>query len=109
MESKSCPLINDEYNWIIDIHGGPPKLIQAEDTDETINIVHITDLHYDPNYELYGNSGCNEPTCCRKGQNDTNTSGKTAGYWGDYNYCDTPWHGVVDALDHVKTTHQVCK
>ncbi|EZA53027.1 hypothetical protein DMN91_002938 [Ooceraea biroi] len=106
LESKSCPLINDEFNWTINIDSGPPKLTRTEDTDETIDIVQITDIHYDPKYEPDGNSHCNEPTCCRRGQNRTNTSGKRAGYWGDYNYCDTPWHSVVDALDHIKDTHQ---
>jgi sphingomyelin phosphodiesterase len=108
LESKSCPLINDEYKWTINIDNGPPKFIYTEDTNETINIVQITDIHYDPNYEPYGNSHCNEPTCCRRGQNQTNTNNKIAGYWGDYNYCDTPWHAVVDSLDHVIATHQVC-
>ncbi|XP_011647307.1 sphingomyelin phosphodiesterase 1-like isoform X1 [Pogonomyrmex barbatus] len=106
LESQSCPLNNDEFNWTIDIDSSPPKLIDLEESDEIINVIQITDIHYDPNYEPYGNSQCKEPTCCRKGQNDTNTSDKVAGYWGDYNHCDSPWHAVIDTLDHIRAEHE---
>lgn len=109
LESNPCPLDDDEFNWTVSIDNGPPILTDPEESNETLNIVQITDIHYDPNYEPYGNSYCAEPTCCRKGQNNTNTSGKVAGYWGDYNYCDSPWHTVVDVLDHIRAQHQVCK
>ncbi|XP_018403569.1 PREDICTED: sphingomyelin phosphodiesterase 1-like [Cyphomyrmex costatus] len=107
LDSPSCPLNNSEFNnWTVIIDNGPPILIKPEESNETIDIVQITDIHYDPNYEPYGNSYCDEPTCCRRGQNKTNTSGKVAGYWGDYNYCDSPWHTVVDALDHIIAEHK---
>ncbi|XP_011865141.1 PREDICTED: sphingomyelin phosphodiesterase-like isoform X2 [Vollenhovia emeryi] len=106
LESKSCPLNDEEFNWTVNIDNGPPILIDPEDSNEILNIVQIPDIHYDPNYEPYGNPYCDEPTCCRKGQNDTNTSGEVAGYWGDYNNCDNPWHNVVDVLDHIRAQHQ---
>lgn len=105
-ESISCPLVDDEYNWTINIDDNPGTFTEKEN-DETINIVQVTDLHYDPKYEAYGNSECGEPACCRKGQNNINASDKLAGFWGDYNNCDTPWHAVVDALYHIKETHEV--
>lgn len=109
LESSSCPLDKDEFNWSVNIDNSPPVLHDPENSNETLNIVQITDIHYDPKYEAYGNPHCNEPTCCRIGQNETNTSGKIAGYWGDYNLCDSPWHTVVDVLDHIKAKHQVRK
>lgn len=109
LESSSCPLNNTEFNWTVNIDNGPPVLRDSEDSNETLNIVQITDIHYDPKYEPYGNSDCHEPACCRNGQNKTNISGKVAGYWGDYNLCDSPWHTVVDVLDHIRAQHQVCK
>lgn len=109
-ESQSCPFnIGDEFKWTINIDSSPPKLINDYENDNIINIIQITDIHYDRNYEPFGNAYCKEPTCCRKGQNDTNTSNKVAGYWGDYNYCDSPWHAVVDVLEQIKATHQVCR
>lgn len=109
LESKSCPLINDQFNWVINIDSGPPKLIDVDESEEIINILQITDIHYDPNYEPYGNAYCDEPVCCRRGQNDTNTSNEVAGYWGDYNQCDSPWHAVVDVLEQIRDTHEVCR
>ncbi|XP_070163189.1 sphingomyelin phosphodiesterase [Polyergus mexicanus] len=106
LESKSCPLINDEFNWTINIDSGPPKLIDVDESEEIINIVQITDIHYDPNYEPYGNAYCDEPICCRRGQNNTNRSNEVAGYWGHYNQCDSPWHAVVDILEQIRDTHQ---
>lgn len=108
MESKSCPFNIEKYEWTIPLdHISTEKIPLKEESNDTIKIIQITDIHYDPKYEPNGNSFCNEPTCCRKGQNITNSSDKTAGYWGDYNKCDTPWHSLVDALDHIKVTHQV--
>lgn len=109
LESEACPLDSDEFNWTINIDSSPPIAIDPEESNETLNIVHITDMHYDPKYEPYGNPQCGEPACCRIGQNDTNTSGKVAGYWGDYGSCDSPWHTVVDVLDHIRSQHQVRK
>lgn len=106
LESQSCPLDDDEFKWTVNVDNDPPKWTEPKESDETMNIVHITDIHYDPRYEPYGKSLCKEPACCRIGQNDTNTSDKVAGYWGDYNSCDSPWHTVVDVLDHIRTEHQ---
>ncbi|EFN81993.1 Sphingomyelin phosphodiesterase [Harpegnathos saltator] len=105
-ESQSCPLIDDEYKWTVKIDNNPGKSVSEKKNNETINIVQITDLHYDPKYEPDGNSKCGKPACCRKGQNDTNVNDELAGFWGDYNSCDTPWHAVVDALYHIKDTHK---
>lgn len=106
-ETNFCPLFDDEYNWTVNIDDNPGRTITEKENNETINIVQITDIHYDPKYEPDGNANCGEPACCRKGQNNTNTSDKLAGFWGDYNNCDTPWHAVIDALSHIKDTHNV--
>lgn len=107
LQTRSCATAGPKYEWTVTIDSSLPKKFETESTHETIKILQITDIHYDPLYEPNGNSHCDEPTCCRKGQNITNTSGKTAGYWGDYNDCDSPWHAVVDTLDHMKNVHTV--
>ncbi|XP_043663777.1 sphingomyelin phosphodiesterase 1-like [Vespula pensylvanica] len=106
LESKSCPFNVKKYEWTVPIDHISTEKISMKESNDTIQIIQITDIHYDPKYEPYGNSFCNEPTCCRKGQNITNSSNKTAGYWADYNKCDTPWHSVTNALSHIKVTHQ---
>lgn len=72
-----------------------------------MNIVQLSDIHFDPKYEPNGNAFCEDPICCRAGQNETNVSARLAGFWGDYNNCDTPWHSVIEAFSHVNNTHQV--
>ncbi|XP_043498948.1 sphingomyelin phosphodiesterase-like [Polistes fuscatus] len=107
LESKSCPLNAEKYEWSVPIdHITIDEISSKNTSNETIRIIQITDIHYDPKYEPNGNPLCKEPTCCRKGQNITNSSNKLAGFWGDYNDCDTPWHSVVNALAHIKDTHQ---
>lgn len=107
LQSQACSTSSSEYNWSIEVDNSEPKLIPTTNDNEMMKILQITDIHYDPNYEVNGNAGCAEPTCCRMGQNSTNKNGKLAKYWGDYNFCDAPWHAVVDALDHMKTAHSV--
>ncbi|XP_078034652.1 sphingomyelin phosphodiesterase 1 [Augochlora pura] len=109
LESKSCPLINSEFDWSINIDNNSAKPFDAFKTNEQLKVLQITDFHYDPNYEPGGNSRCGEPLCCRKGQNQTNTGASLAGYWGDYDSCDTPWQAVIDALTHIKNTHHDIK
>ncbi|XP_047344030.1 sphingomyelin phosphodiesterase 1-like [Vespa velutina] len=107
LESKSCPFNTKKYEWTVPLdHISIEEMPLMKKSNDTIKIIQITDIHYDPKYEPYGNSYCNEPICCRKGQNITNSSNKIAGYWGDYNKCDSPWHSVVDMLAHIKVTHQ---
>ncbi|XP_033225368.1 sphingomyelin phosphodiesterase 1-like [Belonocnema kinseyi] len=105
LQSEQCSTVSDEFHWNITVDNSAPRKNSVSHSDKTKKIVQITDIHYDPNYEVNGNAGCSEPTCCRASQNSTNKNGKLAGYWGDYNNCDTPWHAFVDALNQVKKAH----
>ncbi|XP_043796526.1 sphingomyelin phosphodiesterase 1-like [Apis laboriosa] len=105
LESKSCPLNDSKFDWNIDINNNFNITITENETQEQIKILQITDLHYDPLYEVNSNANCGEPVCCRKDQNKTDIS-SFAGFWGDYRSCDTPWHAIIDALHHMKDTHQ---
>ena len=107
MQSQECKTVSDEFEWTITIDNSPQKKVLVSKSDQTVKVVQITDIHYDPSYEVNGNADCSEPTCCRVGQNSTNKNGKLAGYWGDYNNCDVPWHAFVDALNQVKKAHGV--
>lgn len=107
LQSKYCSTVSDKYNWDIEIDEGSSNEIAPLEIEGTFKVLQLSDIHYDPIYEPYGNSQCGEPMCCRKGQNATNTSGKVAGYWGDYDNCDLPWHALIDALEHINSTHEV--
>lgn len=106
LESKSCPLNDPRFDWTININNDSRIEIADNDVTKKLEILQITDIHYDPLYEPNSNAKCGEPVCCRRGRNDTNKN-SLAGYWGDYEPCDTPWHAVVDALTHISDTHKV--
>ncbi|KAK0094986.1 hypothetical protein PV326_009487 [Microctonus aethiopoides] len=106
LQDQMCVSSPLRYEWTININTEPPKLITKQPSQKSLKILQITDLHYDPLYEPGGNAGCDEPTCCRRGQNKTGGNTLKAGYWGDFNNCDVPWHAVVDALDHMKEQHE---
>lgn len=68
-----------------------------------LNILQLTDFHYDPLYKPGSNAQCDEPLCC---QNGTPSSPENAaGYWGDYNVCDMPWHSVTNLIERIKNNH----
>lgn len=78
----------------------------SKTSNETMKIVHITDIHFDPKYLVGGLSDCEETICCREIIPENSTE-EAAGLWGDYNYCGSPWASIVDALDQIKKDHSV--
>ncbi|XP_011865164.1 PREDICTED: sphingomyelin phosphodiesterase-like [Vollenhovia emeryi] len=41
LDSRSCPLNDEKFNWTVNIDNGPPILIDPEESDETLNIAQI--------------------------------------------------------------------
>ncbi|XP_065089643.1 sphingomyelin phosphodiesterase 1-like [Ochlerotatus camptorhynchus] len=73
---------------------------------EPLTIIHITDIHYDPEYEVGVNADCAAGACCRHVPDlEPADSSNAAGFWGDYRDCDTPWHAVVDVMEQIRTQH----
>uniref|UniRef100_A0A182Q2M8 Sphingomyelin phosphodiesterase n=1 Tax=Anopheles farauti TaxID=69004 RepID=A0A182Q2M8_9DIPT len=71
-----------------------------------LTIVHLTDIHYDPEYVVGVNADCGAEACCRPLPDlSPATVSNAAGYWGDYRDCDTPWHAVVDVMEHIRKQH----
>ncbi|XP_015119715.1 sphingomyelin phosphodiesterase [Diachasma alloeum] len=105
LQNSRCARAPAKFEWTVEIDRNPPKVLDATPSDEHLKIVHVSDIHYDPLYEPNGNARCGQPNCCRRGQGPSTPGVAPAGYWGDYRVCDTPWHAVVDALDHVNSTH----
>ncbi|CAH0547909.1 unnamed protein product [Brassicogethes aeneus] len=89
--------------WTVNI---PPPLTPNEETSappnasETMKILQITDIHYDPDYTPGSEADCGEPLCCQKGAPKSPDS--AAGYWGDYHSCDMPWHSIENLMEQVK-------
>lgn len=67
-------------------------------SSHSLNVLHISDLHFDLEYLEGSNSNCGLPVCCRNGTGN-------AGRWGDYN-CDLPVN-TLEALLQSASSHDV--
>ncbi|XP_053954606.1 sphingomyelin phosphodiesterase-like [Anastrepha ludens] len=109
MEYNYCNVNNADYNWTLTIDSGgvavtAPKSDLPVKNGNELQILHLTDIHYDPLYTPGALAECVEPQCCQRGAGSTDTE-KAAGYWGDYRDCDAPWNMIDDAFNHIKNTH----
>ncbi|XP_055585560.1 sphingomyelin phosphodiesterase-like [Uranotaenia lowii] len=110
-QSSACILSDQSFvDWELQIDPRDEPIQESKDFDHvrgpnSIKIVHITDLHYDPKYETGYNAVCNRPACCRNDQGIPEDESERAGHWGDYRDCDSPWRVVEDVIDHVAEHH----
>ncbi|XP_053681998.1 sphingomyelin phosphodiesterase-like [Sabethes cyaneus] len=87
----------------------PTKLPIAKHSSNLppIKILHITDIHYDPEYKqgvesLEVAKRCkNTFGCCRTAP----SAGATENYWGNYHFCDTPKHLLETTLKQIAAKH----
>ena len=67
-----------------------PKTQRNPTGKGTFNMLHLSDLHYDPNYREGKSNDCGEPLCCQADQKDGDPAkGTAAQKFGDYK-CDVP-------------------
>jgi sphingomyelin phosphodiesterase len=71
-------------------------------------VLHLADLHWDPDYVVGSNAVCKELVCCRADSGDLLNQTDAAGYWGDYRSCDLPWYTIEKAVAHMAEKHSVC-
>ena len=72
-----------------------------------MKVLHLADLHWDPNYVAGGNANCKDPLCCRSSSGAVSKAEDAAGYWGDYRNCDVPWRTVENTVAHMSLQHSV--
>jgi len=104
-----CQLEQPEYNLNLKIVGAIPlesNTDTAERSDQDLQVLHLTDIHYDPEYKVGSLADCDEPICCRD-ELQGGSSAPGAGYWSDYRHCDTPKHLILNAFEHIKKTHKL--
>lgn len=82
------------------------KGAQPPSGEDPLVVVHLSDFHFDPYYMPGSNAVCDEEVCCRANQGYPNNTNDAAGYWGDYHFCDSPWHVVVDIVERVKKEYK---
>ncbi|XP_017772284.1 PREDICTED: sphingomyelin phosphodiesterase-like [Nicrophorus vespilloides] len=80
-------------------------VVEIAGSNATMKVLHLTDFHYDPNYQNGSNARCDKLLCCQKDSGAPKKPEDAAGFWGDYRVCDIPRRSVEDALVHINTTH----
>lgn len=103
---QECGPLDESLNFRLNIaaHSANSTTKTIPSSSSDIKIVHFTDIHFDPLYNVNGAADCGDPLCCRKEVASSNDA-KKAGYWGDYRKCDMPWHTVEQALKHIAEQH----
>lgn len=110
-QSEKCGSIPNSKQILVNIDSNAEKLLESkkltQDTSITpLTIVQLTDPHYDPNYIAGGNAKCNSGACCHRNQGLPEEKNDAAGYWGDYNRCDTPSYAVINVLNSINDEHK---
>lgn len=109
-QSENCGTPKAEYlQYDVQITGQPPAVSDHKGpgagNGQYYKIVHLTDLHFDPEYTQGNNAECTEPMCCRRDQGLPEPGVAGAGKWGDYRYCDLPWDTVEKSIQGIARLH----
>ncbi|XP_068081271.1 sphingomyelin phosphodiesterase [Anabrus simplex] len=97
-------------DWSVNITLGLKPRIKSARTEpstesEILTIIHLSDIHYDPAYDVNGTVACQQPVCCRYSRDPPEDVKDIAGYWGDYRNCDVPLHSLENTLEEIVQRH----
>ncbi|VDP01288.1 unnamed protein product [Heligmosomoides polygyrus] len=100
----------NQSGWTVALPPRPTieKSSKSKDFRENIfltsnQLLQLTDIHVDLEYEPGSEAECDLPICCRKSSVPT----KPAGYWGTVGRCDVPYQTFEDMLKHINASHEV--
>ncbi|KAI9559024.1 hypothetical protein GHT06_015813 [Daphnia sinensis] len=110
LQGQDCALSDPEpLEWVIAPSANPKPPVNAPSQpppdSPTIKVLHLADIHYDPEYLAGSNAMCGDPLCCRATSGEVVNATDAAGYWGDYRTCDMPWYLIEDAVSQMATRH----
>ncbi|CAO4364805.1 unnamed protein product [Caenorhabditis nigoni] len=71
---------------------------------QNLNVLQLTDLHVDFEYQYPSEANCDDPVCCRQSVAEPK---KASGYWGSVGKCDIPFWTVENMLSHINKTHMI--
>ncbi|XP_044758085.1 sphingomyelin phosphodiesterase-like [Coccinella septempunctata] len=93
--------------WTIDIppHSADSVKLQKSNGN-LLNIVQITDVHYDPLYKAGTNAKCDMPLCCEERNGIPTDHQNAAGTFGDYRVCDMSKNSLVDLMTVIRKTQK---
>lgn len=72
------------------------------DGSETVDIIHVSDIHTDIFYAEGTNAECSKPICCRADSGAPVEGKKVSQYWGTSAVCDLPERTVDQMIQFMK-------
>ncbi|KAL0267654.1 UNVERIFIED_CONTAM: hypothetical protein PYX00_009858 [Menopon gallinae] len=96
------------HRWQVQLPDVPkpnvPQRNPPKDTTPKLRVLHISDTHYDPLYEIGSKDICDLPMCCRRENGMAMKNESAAGKWGGWK-CDIPERTLDNMLEHIVQTH----
>lgn len=75
----------------------PTTLTKHQPSGKRVKVLHLSDFHLDPRYEVGSEAVCTSGLCCRHSENSTSQVNLPAPLYGAYR-CDTPYYLALAAL-----------
>ncbi|XP_025833565.1 sphingomyelin phosphodiesterase-like [Agrilus planipennis] len=106
LQSSGCEQ-PDGYDWSINIPQGESVPVEVNEVpSKPLKIIHISDIHYEPEYVVGSLADCTKPVCCVNASGfPENGKGTAAGIYGMYGDCDTPWVTVLSTFENIAKNH----
>ncbi|KAG5893193.1 hypothetical protein JTB14_016469 [Gonioctena quinquepunctata] len=107
---ENCGAVeNPVYEWNIEL----PEKTKQTASDSTVKpglptfkVLHLSDTHLDPEYEVGTPANCEEPLCCRKYSTPSKKEPTVlSGRWGAYEKCDSPRNLIENMLKNIALQH----
>ncbi|VIO95403.1 Uncharacterized protein BM_BM1724 [Brugia malayi] len=71
--------------------------------ENNLRVLHITDLHLDPEYAPGSEANCSSELCCHaQSESNGSTIMQKSGYWGTPAVCDIPYRTVENMLQNIQ-------
>lgn len=108
-QNHNCGPRHEPQKLLVNIDQGGQRLTKSKPLTRTnephVVVVQITDPHLDMHYIAGGNAKCQHGACCNKWQGLPKQASDAAGFWGDYNRCDSPQRAVNNTFYQIKSQH----
>uniref|UniRef100_A0A914E8U7 Sphingomyelin phosphodiesterase n=1 Tax=Acrobeloides nanus TaxID=290746 RepID=A0A914E8U7_9BILA len=97
------------FRWPLVMPGLKPQHedVPSPPKNQTIKVLHLSDLHIDNHYSPGSEAKCEEHLCCRSNNTNVEKAGVQipAAYWGTIARCDLPYWTAEDMLQQITKTH----
>lgn len=101
------PVLPPVYQIICVIGEFLQNCFRLQQGSPTVKVLHLSDLHWDPDYLEGTNTQCGDPICCQLSSGPLVNATDAAGFWGDRRGCDLPWRTIENAMAHMALQHPV--